>query len=152
MFWFDKTNPNVMFCDKREVPYHEYYPQRFLEVKPDVVCDFTELPFPDKSFKMVVFDPPHLKNIGKKSWTFLKYGSLDENWPAMIHNGFEECLRVLDDYGTLIFKWSEVQIPLSSVLDAIGHKPLYGNRSGKHMTTHWLCFMKLPDGEKGGGG
>jgi len=35
MFWFDKNNPNVEFCDKREVPYHEYYPKRYLEIKPD---------------------------------------------------------------------------------------------------------------------
>ena len=25
----------------------------------------------------------------------------------MIHDGFQECMRVLDDYSTLIFKWSE---------------------------------------------
>lgn len=114
MFWFDKNNPNVEFCDIREVPYHEYYPKRYLEIKPDTVCDFTALPFPDK------------------------------NWPQMIHDGFAECMRVLDDYGTLIFKWSEVQIPLKKVLEAIGHEPLFGHRSGKNMKTHWLAFMKMP--------
>lgn len=64
----------------------------------------------------------------------------------MIHDGFAECMRVLDDYGVLIFKWSEVQIPLKKVLDAIGeeHKPLFGHRSGKHMNTHWMAFMKFP--------
>lgn len=146
MFWFDKNNPYVEFCDKREVPYHEYYPHRYIEIKPDTVCDFTALPFPDKSFKLVVFDPPHLTWAGPKSWTRLKYGCLDENWPAMIHDGFAECMRVLDDYGVLIFKWSEVQIPLKKVLDAIGeeHKPLFGHRSGKNMNTHWMAFMKLP--------
>lgn len=25
MFWFDKHNPDVEFCDKKVVPYHEYY-------------------------------------------------------------------------------------------------------------------------------
>lgn len=34
MFWFDKNNPNVEFCDNRQVPRHEFYPQRYLEVKP----------------------------------------------------------------------------------------------------------------------
>jgi len=74
MFWFDKNNPNVEFCDNRIVPYHEYYPKRYIEVKPDTVCDFTALPFPDKSFKLVVFDPPHLTWAGPKSWTRLKLG------------------------------------------------------------------------------
>jgi len=127
------------------VPFHEYYPGRYIEIKPDTVCDFTALPFPDKTFKLVVFDPPHLGWAGPKSWIALKYGRLDENWPQMIHDGFWECMRVLDDYGTLIFKWSEVQIPLKAVLDAIKAEPLFGHRSGKNMNTHWLCFMKLPE-------
>lgn len=143
MFWFDKHNPNVEFCDKRTVPYHEYYPKRYIEIKPDTVCDFTALPFPDKSYKLVVFDPPHLTWAGETSWTALKYGRLEENWPQMLHDGFWECMRVLDDYSTLIFKWSEVQIPLQRVLKAIGHEPLFGHRSGKNMNTHWLCFMKF---------
>lgn len=155
MFWFDKKNPNVEFCDNRVVEHHEYYPNRYIEIKPDTVCDFTALPFPDKIFKLVVFDPPHLKQVGKKSWLALKYGTLDNNWDKMIHDGFAECMRVLDDYGVLIFKWSEVQIPLSKVLDAIGkeHKPLFGHRSGKNMNTHWMAFMKGVggDAEKGKG-
>lgn len=150
MFWFDKNNPNVEFCDNRIVPFHEYYPGRYIEIKPDTVCDFTDLPFPDKTFKLVVFDPPHLTWAGPKSWTRLKYGCLEDNWTQMIHDGFWECMRVLDDYGTLIFKWSEVQIPLKSVLDAIKANPLFGHRSGKNMNTHWMAFMKLPEGiEKG---
>ena len=52
-----------------------------------------------------------------------------------------------DDYGTLIFKWSEVQIPLKKVLEAIGADPLFGHRSGKNMNTHWMAFMKIPEGK-----
>lgn len=144
MMWFDKHNPYVEFCDNRVVPYHEYYPGRYIEIKPDTVCDFTALPFPDKTFKLVVFDPPHLRWAGPKSWARIKYGCLDENWPAMIHDGFWECMRVLDDYGVLIFKWSEVQIPLQDILKAIKAKPLFGHRSGKHNNTHWMAFMKMP--------
>lgn len=65
----------------------------------------------------------------------------------MIHDGFHECMRVLDNYGVLIFKWSEVQIPLREVLKAIGHEPLFGHRSGKHKNTHWICYMKFPEDE-----
>lgn len=145
MFWFDKKNPQVEFCDIREVPYHEYYHQRYIEIKPDTICDFTALPFADKTFKLVVFDPPHLKSVGHNSWTYLKYGELGENWRKMIHDGFRECMRVLDDYGVLIFKWSEVQIPLKEILKVIGQEPLFGHRSGKNMNTHWLTFMKFPE-------
>ena len=42
MFWFDKDNEDVEFCDNRVVPLTEYYPKRFIEVSPDTVCDFTE--------------------------------------------------------------------------------------------------------------
>jgi hypothetical protein len=147
MFWFNKNNPHAIFCDNRKVPYHEYYENRYLEINPDIVCDFTNLPFDDKSFKLVVFDPPHLTWAGPASWTRLKYGCLDENWPDMIHDGFAECMRVLGDYGVLIFKWSEVQIPLKKVLQAIGdeYEPLFGHRSGKNMNTHWMAFMKMPE-------
>ena len=143
LFWFDKSNPAVEFCDIRTVPKHEYYPGRYIEISPDTMCDFTDLPFADRAFKLVVLDPPHLKSAGKTSYMAEKYGRLDENWPQMIGDGFAECWRVLDDYGTLIFKWSEVQIPLKDVLKAISREPLFGHRSGKRMGTHWLAFMKM---------
>jgi hypothetical protein len=57
-------------------------------------------------------------------------------------------MRVLDDFGVLIFKWSEVEIPLKEVLSAIGQRPLFGHRSGKHNKTHWLCFMKIEENGK----
>lgn len=142
MFWFDKHNPDVEFCDNRTVPYHEYYPHRYIEVSPDTVCDFTALPFEDGSYKLVVFDPPHLTRAGDTSWTTLKYGRLSGNWKEMIRKGFSECFRVLAPDGVLIFKWSEVQIPLREILPLAPYLPLFGHRSGKSMNTHWLCFMK----------
>lgn len=143
MFWFDKNNPAVEFVDKRIVDNHEFYPNRYIEIRPDTVADFTKLPYADKSFKLAVFDPPHLTQVGQTSWLRLKYGGLDFDWPAMLHDGFWECMRVLDDYGVLVFKWSETQIPLSKVLKAIQVEPLFGHKSGKYNNTHWLCFMKM---------
>lgn len=148
MFWFDKQNPSVTFCDIRDVDRHEYYPGRYIEIKPDIQCDFRHLPFENNVFWHVVFDPPHLNRVGKTSWTREKYGALDATWPQMLHDGFAECWRVLKPNGTLIFKWSSVQIPLSDVLKAIGHTPLYGHKSGKHMQTHWLAFVKLEQQDK----
>lgn len=139
MFWFDKNNPNVEFCDNREVPYHEYYRNRYIEIKPDTVCDFTALPFPDNAFKLAVFDPPHLIRAGEKSWLAKKYGILPQDWRSEIKQGFDECMRVLEPHGILIFKWNEDQIKTKEVLSAIGHMPLFGDRRSK---THWMVFMK----------
>ena len=141
MFWFDKSNPSVTYCDNRELKT-TLCDGRAFEIKPDVMCDFTALPFPDKAFKLVVFDPPHLERAGENSWLAIKYGKLPEQWPQMLKDGFNECMRVLDDYGTLIFKWNEIQIPASKIIQAIGVKPLFGHLSGKHNNTHWMCFMK----------
>ena len=142
MFWFDRKNPAAVFADRRFSERREFSPERFIEVRPDTVADFTALPYADRSFKLVVFDPPHLRDAGENSRLALKYGRLRVGWEAMIHDGFRECIRVLDDYGVLIFKWSEVQIPVSRILDVIDAKPLFGHKSGKASKTHWMCFMK----------
>jgi len=112
---------------------------RILNIKPDVIADFRNMPFEDNTFYLVVFDPPHLRYAGEKSWLAKKYGILSEDWKSDIAQGFRECMRVLKPNGTLIFKWNEEQVKLSEVLEAIGQKPLFGNRRNK---THWLVFMK----------
>lgn len=44
MFWFDKENPDVEFCDIREAE-EELCDGRILSIKPDRIADFTNLPF-----------------------------------------------------------------------------------------------------------
>ena len=112
MFWFDKKNPNAVFCDNRQV-LETLGDGRVLRIEPDVLCDFKALPFPDENFHLVVFDPPHLKVAGPKSWQAKKYGKLPTDWESELRRGFAECFRVLKPYGTLVFKWSEIQIPLA---------------------------------------
>ena len=141
MFWFDKQNPDVVFMDNRELE-DTLCDGRAFTVKPDVLADFREIPFPDKTFKLVVFDPPHLIKAGKKSWLAKKYGVLQETWKADIKQGFSECMRVLDDYGVLVFKWSEEQISLHTILGVVEYRPLFGSRRSK---THWMVFMKGGD-------
>ena len=80
MFWFNKENPDVEFCDIRELPKTEYYPGRYIEISPDTMCDFTNLPFADNSFHLAVFDPPHLNQVGDKAFMAVKYGKLGEDW------------------------------------------------------------------------
>lgn len=142
MFWFDKSNPNVLFADIR-TENHILCDGRKLDIEPDIEMDFRNMPFPDNSFKMVVFDPPHLKALGKESWMAKKYGVLLPTWELDIKAGFDECMRVLEPYGTLIFKWNENQIKVSEIINAIGQQPLFGHKSGKSANTHWLSFMKI---------
>lgn len=150
MFWFNPNNPNVIFCDNRELDRQEIWRSgkgksvRYCIIKPDVLADFRAMPFPNESFYHIVFDPPHLKSIGDTAWMAKKYGKLPEDWMPYIHDGFHECWRVLKPYGTLIFKWNETQIPTSKVIKAIGVEPLYGHKSGKLSKTHWMAFVKLP--------
>lgn len=146
MFWFDKENPNVEFCDIRTMDRTEYYQGRYIEINPDTVCNFTDLPFKNNSFHLVVFDPPHLEYAGDKSIMALKYGKLKGDWRSMLSAGFDECMRVLKPNGVLIFKWSEIQFPLSQILPLFSKEPLFGNRCRKRgNTTHWLCFMKFEE-------
>ena len=60
MFWFDKHNPNTLFIDKRSetITAKDRDKIRTIEVKPDIVADFTNLPFEDNIFIKVVFDSP----------------------------------------------------------------------------------------------
>ena len=140
MMWFDKRNPAVVYLDTREESYIQCDGRTFT-VAPDVVGDFTALPYDDGAFRLVVFDPPHLKRAGINSYMREHYGRLPEDWKPFVAAGFAECLRVLAHHGVLVFKWSEAQVPLREVLDAIGYEPLFGNR-GSRDKTHWLCFMK----------
>ena len=142
MFWFDKENPNVVFADKR-TERHILCDGRVLEIKPDIEIDFTNMPFEDNSFKLVVFDPPHLKKLGNNTWMAQKYGVLLPTWETDIKAGFDECMRVLEPNGVLIFKWNEFQITLNQVLNVIKDKPLFGHVTGKNGRTIWMTFMKL---------
>ena len=114
-----------------------------LDINPDVLCDFTKLPFENETFALVVFDPPHLTRAKETAWLVKKYGKFGDNWPQMLHDGFNECMRVLKPDGVLIFKWSEYDVPAAEVWKAIGQKPLFGHHSGKKSNTFWGCFMKL---------
>jgi len=148
MFWFDKRHPNVLYIDKRIIgdnnPEHR--------VKPDIVMDFKNMDFKDNEFKLVVFDPPHIRRSNdNKGHIARDYGVLSPNWKSDIKAGFDECWRVLDDYGVLIFKWSSVEIPIKDVLGIIGKMPLFGHKTRQHKnmvsSTHWFCFMKIPQEE-----
>jgi len=143
-FWFDKKDERALFIDKRRETIersHADYPRAPVVVDPDEIGDFTKLRFPDESFSLVVFDPPHV--VGKATGNVLAYyGALDEDWRDVLKRGFAECFRVLRRGGTLIFKWAETQIPLRDVLALTPVRPLFGHKSGKLSKTHWVAFLK----------
>lgn len=162
MFWFDKHHPNTLYIDNRIEEKGFIGNRQAREIKPDKVMDFRDLKFPDKSFKLVVMDPPHLKNMSKN---FLEgersdqvhqfrlgdtFGYLDKRtWGKDLRKGFKECWRVLDDYGILIFKWNDHDIKVKDLLMVLGRKPLFGHRTrfskNGRSGTHWFCFMKIPN-------
>lgn len=139
MFWFNKQREDTIYMDNRTIE-DTLCDGRKLIVNPDIIADFKNMPFEDKSFKLIIFDPPHLISAGENSWLAKKYGKLDKNnWKNEISQGFIECWRVLDIYGTLIFKWNEEQIKLKDILKLFKISPLLGNKRAK---THWLVFFK----------
>lgn len=141
MFYFDKNDERVVFSDIRSEVV-EFSPGRTLIVAPDVRSDFTALPYRDETFSVVVYDPPHLKRPGNKSYMARKYGKLNKGWKDDIAKGFEEAFRVVVKGGVVIFKWSETDIPIRTILSLIPHKPVLGQRTSKAATTHWVIFTK----------
>lgn len=144
MMWFNKTNENVLYVDERS------------EITPNKIEDFRNMTFADDSFKMVVFDPPHL--IGgkfKESNMQNDYGDLNKKtWKEDLKQGFDECIRVLEEGGFLIFKWSDCNrwsnisndCNVKTLLTLFGQEPLFGHktRANKNMisSTYWFCFRK----------
>lgn len=149
--WFNREHPNAIYCDAfpREVSKtwkssaKSGESTRVYACEPNVVADFTSLPFDDNSFHLVVFDPPHLINASEKSCMRIRYGSLKDDWREVLRKGVDECMRVLKPNGVLIFKWCAVHIPTADVIKAIGREPLFGHKSGKRSQTHWLTLMKF---------
>jgi len=142
MFYFDKADERVLFGDIRS-EQHVLCDGRALNINPDAIVDYRDLPFPGGSFRVVVFDPPHLVRAGPKSWQAAKYGRLHtDTWRQDLTLAFTECFRVLKPEGVLIFKWNETQIPVSQILALTPAKPLIGHQSGKASKTHWITFIK----------
>jgi len=143
--WFDRADSRAIYVDRRSETVTEILPGRNQEVviAPDQLADFTDLPFPNNTFSLVVMDPPHVQREAMLGNITKRYGCLNGDWRGMLRDGFSECFRVLRPEGVLIFKWSSVQFPLKDILPlAEPHKPLFGHPSGKRMNTHWVAFMK----------
>jgi SAM-dependent methyltransferase len=145
--WFDKKDSRAVFVDNREEEHEKPRKCRQnvtrIQIKPDILADFTALPFDAETFWHVVMDPPHYTEKKAGKGHILKhYGCLFPGWKEMLTEGFQECFRVLKPGGTFIFKWCEHEIPLREILALTPHKPLYGHRTGSRQKTHWVAFCK----------
>lgn len=144
MMHFNKHQSNTVYCDLRKeiAGYHKRKPTR--TVDPNIITDFRKLPFKDRSFKLIFFDPPHLVTNSIFDMV-LNYGALDKDtWFYDIRNGFDECWRVLQDYGVIIFKWNEYSIKRKEILRAVKQKPLIGHSIYSRVPTTWFTFIKIP--------
>lgn len=142
--WFDKNNPAVTFMDIRQEAPGVIKQQPNWSVSPDIVGSYSNMPFPDKTFRLVVWDIPH--KLKKDTGLICKkYGFLGENYKEDLKKGFSEIMRVLHDYGVLEFKYADLDIPVTEMLALFPQKPLFGTVTKKGVNnTFWFCFMKMP--------
>ena len=153
MMWTNKNHPNVLYIDNRVGEKGLIKQRPNFEVQPDIVMDFTKLDLPDKSFKLVVWDPPHGTTFTRTSIMAKKFGVLNaETWQNDLKKGFKELWRVLEDYGVLVFKWNDLAIPYKKVLKQFPIEPLFYNITAgpktletKGTRSYWFCFMKIPE-------
>ena len=166
MIWQNKDSPYILFIDI----------EPNLEFPPDRVLDCTNTDLPDESFNVVFFDPPHaysnrnslqrwhscrnkeeLKEFNEKYG--LKYDGLayygedklhnKQELLIFIHKSQKEFLRILKPDGMLWFKWSEMKIPLSTIMPFFKGwiLKLKFHIASPHQTAgkskaFWLMFMK----------
>ena len=144
--WVNKKHPNVLYGDIRQKKKGFTQYRKNLCVAPDMVLDFRDMPFKNGCFKLVVFDPPHLFK-GKTELNLHKaFGSLSKTtWRRDIKQGFDECWRVLELFGVLIFKWSDYAISFKEIIKTLGKEPLFYNKFGNTTKSFWACFMKFPE-------
>ena len=147
--WNNKNHPNTLYIDKRIFEQHTPQGhQKNIIVKPDVLMDFRSLKLKDKSFKMVVCDPPHLTKLGDSGIYCKLYGKLDkETWKKDLKKGFNEMWRVLEDYGVLLIKWNNYEITFKELKQLFPTDYLFANtkNGAGGSKTKWFCFMKIPN-------
>lgn len=149
MWWWDKNHPLALYMD-----IHQAEKGSALKFdggkrnsspgwscEPDILASFTDMPFDDESFQMVVFDPPHnVRPSGPRGVNGLMYGALHpDNEQEVLRSAFSECWRVLRPGGSLIFKWAG---DIKRVKPHFPATPIVGTRVPRGLTTWWLTFYK----------
>jgi len=153
--WFNKNHPNAIYMDIRKEEKGFIESEKNVCVQPDIQADFTKLPQEIKNhkFKLIIWDVPHFKARKLTGVMLKKFGGLNpETWQSDINKGFKELWGILEDYGIILFKFSDYHIKFKDVLNQIPIQPIVINKtSGSGKTeTKWFCFMKIPQANDGG--
>lgn len=161
--WLDgqKRREDTLYIDKRErtagfvdkaLPEEQRPNNPGYSIKPDAVEDYRDLPYPDGSFSLIVFDPPHIiRSDGMESLTGVmtkKYGSLHaETWQEDLRRGFVELFRVLKPGGTLVFKFADMYTDFETVVNLAPEPPLFGTTAVRRENheTRFYVFRKPRD-------
>lgn len=140
-WWWDKKHPLALYMDIRLEPRGSCDVRPNWSCEPDLLGDFRAMPFPDSSFQLVLFDPPHIvRDEPTGGYIRLKYGALPKaSEQDDLRRGFKECWRVLAPGGTLVFKWAG---NLKRVEPLFPATPVVGTRSPRGGQTRWLIFYK----------
>jgi len=150
----NKDRDDTLYIDTRQEPPgfvdegfdHDINPG--YEIDPDDQQDFRDLPYPDASFNLVVFDPPHaVRSDGMETLagvTHRKWGCLHaETWQADLRAGFLELWRVLRPGGTLVFKFADESVSFDKALALAPTDPLFGTSvNDGTVETRWFVFYK----------
>jgi SAM-dependent methyltransferase len=149
--WYQKNHPFVTFMDKRKgtiarmTNNTKLKHRRFWDISPDVVSEWKDAPFPDNTFDMIVFDPPHIIRDKNKSSIAMEkaYGVLySDNWRLEIKEGVHKLFDILKPNGIFILKWCENSIPVDKIIELMPYHPLFGTRTGQKNKNHWIVFLK----------
>lgn len=148
LWWWQKDHPLAVYMDKRIAEPGSVDSRPNWKCEPDVIADFTRMPFDDEAFRLVLFDPPHVVQKELSGRVTVCYGALD---PLTEHDdmrrGLAECWRVLAPGGTLVFKWAGSLERVEPHFPAV---PIVGNRiirESSGLGTRWIIFYKPLSGE-----
>lgn len=92
-----------------------------------IMAEWSNLPLPDHSVSLVVFDPPHqVYGHGDKSWLVGRYSSFLNLSSAanILKQAFKEIRRILAENGSCLLKWSTNHRTLDWLVKLSGMKPL----------------------------
>ena len=143
--WFGKNHPLVTFLDKRSGKY--YYmsksgKKKCTEIKPDIVCEWKDIDYPDNTFDMIVFDPPHIIQDANCNM-IVDYGNLSKDtWRNDLKIAFKQLFRILKPNGVFILKWNECNKPIDNIIKLCPYRALFGTRTGLNNKNIWLTFVK----------
>jgi len=167
----DATAGNRTMWEKKNVDNIVYIDiEKKLDVRPTIWASNEQTPFPDKTFDVIFYDPPHNWGASKYYFAFASARERKEFYPKAsgvptyygwdkfktrpklikhMYNAQKEFQRILKDDGILWFKWNEMRMLLNRVL-TIFHDwhelmRLYINdpthTAGEHQT-YWICMCK----------